>query len=258
MVAALFAWHPVHVESVAWVSERKDVLSALFWLLAMPAYVNYTAKPGAGGYLLVLLLFALGLMAKPMVVTLPFVFLLLDWWPLGRFSALARPRRTPQKTPSNGPASRPRTWRFLLMEKIPFIALAAVSCVLTMIAQIRGQAVASIETVPLFDRMLNVLVSYARYVDKMIWPSGLSVIYPFQYFFLKTEVAVHGDGSGRHHLDSDCIAQKPSLSGGGVVLVSGNAGAGHRFCAGGSPIIRRPLHLHSLHWLFHYDLLGRP
>ena len=100
MVAALFAWHPLHVESVAWISERKDVLSTLFWMLTILAYFNYVRKPGVARYILALLLFALGLMAKPMVVTLPFVLLLLDWWPLGRFFHQAR-----EAAPKNRPGS---------------------------------------------------------------------------------------------------------------------------------------------------------
>lgn len=179
MVAALFAWHPLHVESVAWVSERKDVLSALFWMLAIEAYAKYAAKGGVPRYLLVLALFALGLMAKPMVVTLPFVLLLLDWWPLRRF-ATARPAR-PQDAKSS--PVQATSWKFLVIEKIPFFVLAAGSCILTLIAQTRAQAVVSMENVPLLVRLVNVTISYARYIDKMIWPADLTVIHPYETSF---------------------------------------------------------------------------
>ncbi len=185
MVAALFAWHPLHVESVAWISERKDVLSTFFWLLAIGAYLKYSAKGGAGRYLLVLLLFALALMAKPMVVTLPFILLLLDWWPLGRFAALRR------QAPPNAPGipNRAGPWQFLVVEKVPFFLLAAGSCVLTMIAQYRGRAVESLEHAALFDRLVHIAVSYTWYLDKLIWPSHLTVIYPLQYPFSESQTA---------------------------------------------------------------------
>lgn len=157
-VAALFAVHPLRVESVAWVAERKDVLSALFWILTIWAYVRYADRPGAKRYLAVALIFALGLMAKPMLVTLPFVLLLLDYWPLRRLSTLSHFR--------------------LVLEKIPLFALAAGSGVMTMIAQQRGGAVSALDQTSLGFRVGNALISYVAYIGKTLWPSGLSVIYP--------------------------------------------------------------------------------
>jgi Flp pilus assembly protein TadD len=185
MVAALFAWHPMHVESVAWIAERKDVLSALFWMLTMWAYLNYAGKGGTGRYLLVLLLFVLGLMAKPMLVTLPFVLLLLDWWPLHRF-----PSKTPGGGMNPGEVSCPaKTWRQLILEKAPMLLLAAGSSLLTTVLQSRGGALASLAQAPLEPRLQNALVSYCRYVEKLIWPVDLSVIYPFPGAWPLAEIA---------------------------------------------------------------------
>ena len=158
-VAALFALHPLHVESVAWVSERKDVLSALFWILTIAAYLRYVRYTNIKWYLLTLLLFTMGLMAKPMVVTLPFVLLLLDYWPLDRFKI-------------NGTAR-------LIREKIPFLVLSAVSSVITFLVQQSAGAVSKIESIPLLTRLANAFVSYMAYIEKMVWPSRLAVLYPY-------------------------------------------------------------------------------
>jgi protein O-mannosyl-transferase len=160
-VAALFALHPLHVESVAWVSERKDVLSTFFWLLAMAAYLRYVRQPNAARYLLTLLTFALGLMAKPMLVTLPFVFLLLDYWPLNRISRF----------------QRQIVYR-LVLEKIPFMALSAVSSVIAFFAQRSGGAISQLIELGLKPRIFNALISYVKYMEKMVWPSRLAVFYP--------------------------------------------------------------------------------
>jgi hypothetical protein len=162
-VAAAFALHPMHVESVAWITERKDVLSTLFWLLTMLAYVRYVKQPGAARYLLVLLIFALGLMAKPMLVTLPFILLLLDYWPL----------------------ERKISWRLLVSagrltaEKIPFIILSTVSSIITFFVQRSGGAVSDMDIFSLNNRIANAFLSYARYIGKMFWPQNLAVFYPF-------------------------------------------------------------------------------
>ena len=201
-VAALFAWHPLHVESVAWASERKDVLSTCFFLLTIWAYARYAeggeqkseirrpkpegaaraAVPGSAFdvgcsmfgvrvpspifYLLSLLFFALGLMSKPMLVTLPFVLLLLDFWPLGRlrFSILN---------------SQPSTlWR-LLREKLPFFALALAASIVTYLVQRSGGAVSSLELLPIHSRITNALVAYFRYLSLALWPAQLAVVYPY-------------------------------------------------------------------------------
>ena len=159
-VAAVFGLHPLHVESVAWISERKDVLSTLFWLLATAAYFRYVRRPSIGHYIMTLVFFALGLMAKPMLVTLPFVFLLLDYWPLGRLK--------------NG-----RQIYHLIWEKIPFFVLSAISSVITFTFQKGAGAVVGIQFFPLTGRIANAVVSYAGYIGKIIWPVNLAVFYPY-------------------------------------------------------------------------------
>ena len=161
-VAALFAVHPLHVESVAWVAERKDVLSTLFWMLTVWAYVAYVRRPRLGRYVAVALLFGLGLMAKPMLVTLPFVLLLLDYWPLGRVAL------------GDWPA-----WRRLVREKIPLLALAAASSVVTFLVQRHGGSVNSLDVLPVYLRLENVAVAYVGYIGKMLWPADLTTLYPF-------------------------------------------------------------------------------
>ena len=176
LVAALFALHPLHVESVAWVAERKDVLSTFFLFLTLLSYIWYVARPGFYRYLLILLFFALGLMAKPMLVTLPFVLLLLDYWPLRRIKSfqLTRSDRAVTTRPSE---LNSQTLR-LIWEKIPFFLLATASSTVTFLVQARGGAVASLEVFPFETRLANALVSYVRYLGKMFWPQDLAVFYP--------------------------------------------------------------------------------
>ncbi len=159
-VAAVFAVHPLHVESVAWIAERKDVLSTFFLLLAVRAHVAYARRPTRTFRAAVIAATAAGLAAKPMLVTLPFVLLLLDFWPL---------RRT---------ADGKTTARALVVEKIPLFALVAASCVVTFLAQRRGGAVVGVETLALSDRALNALTSYVAYVGKTFWPTDLAALYP--------------------------------------------------------------------------------
>jgi protein O-mannosyl-transferase len=158
-VAALFALHPLHVESVAWASERKNVLSAFFWFATLGAYACYAKKTGAGRYGVMLALFALGLMAKPMLVTLPIVLVLLDYWPLERFTY--------------GFKSLPR----LLIEKLPLFALALASSIPTIIAQ--KEAIITLVKVSPGERLINAIVSYGVYLLQTIWPARLAVFYPF-------------------------------------------------------------------------------
>jgi tetratricopeptide (TPR) repeat protein len=159
-VAALFALHPLHVESVAWVSERKDVLSAFFWMLTLCLYVHYTEKPVIKRYMLVLFSFACALMSKPMVVTLPVIMILLDYWPLGRFES-----------------QRYKTNLILLQlkEKIPFFILSAVFSIMTIYAHHNR----SIEHFPFVSRLANALVSFVTYIGKTFWPNDMAVYYPF-------------------------------------------------------------------------------
>ena len=170
MAAALFALHPLHVESVAWVAERKDVLSTFFWLATMWAYMRYTQRPGIARYLTVALLFALGLMAKPMLVTLPLVLLLLDYWPLGRLQ-IGQPGAV--AAVKSGPA-RPNNMG-LVAEKLPLLALSAGSCIATYLVQQSGGAV---NPIALNERLANAVVSYGVYVARMVWPVNLSIAYP--------------------------------------------------------------------------------
>ncbi len=161
-IAALFAWHPLHVESVAWVSERKDVLSTLFGLLALLSYVRFARENRRRNFWLAVIFFALGLMSKPMLVTLPFVMLLLDYWPLQRI---------------HDPESKTRKVRRRVLEKWPFFLLAALSSTVTFLAQ-RNEAVASLAKVPLTLRLENAILAYAGYLLKTIWPIHLAVFYP--------------------------------------------------------------------------------
>ena len=158
-VAVLFAIHPLHVESVAWVSERKDVLSGVFWMLTILAYAHWTAKPTIARYLLVVVSFALGLMAKAMLVSLPLVLMLLDYWPLARSRGGLSPYRP-------------------VTEKLPLFVLSAASCVVTMVVQARGGAMESPESYGLGVRLANAAVSSGAYLWKMIWPANLAVVYP--------------------------------------------------------------------------------
>ncbi len=175
MVAALFALHPLHVESVAWVAERKDVLSTFFWMTTMWAYVWYVEGPGLRRYLLVLLSYALGLLAKPMLVTLPLVLLLLDWWPLGRLHPMPVPvKKTRRASP---PPSPPQIWARLFLEKVPLLALAAFSCGITIQAQ--KQALISLEKIPFTFRFTNAIFSYVSYLGKTLWPAHLAIFYPY-------------------------------------------------------------------------------
>jgi tetratricopeptide (TPR) repeat protein len=163
-VAALFALHPLHVESVAWVAERKDVLSAFFWMLTIWAYAGYAKRPGHARYVLVALIFALGLMAKGMLVTLPFVLLLLDYWPLGRFTSAGE--RTDRRRPTR-----------LIIEKLPLLALAIASSAVTYLAQEKWGSITHDSTFA--ANLGNALITYLIYIKKTVWPDVLAIFYPF-------------------------------------------------------------------------------
>lgn len=171
--AALFAIHPLHVESVAWLSERKDLLSAFFMLLTVRAYLWYVAAPRRRRRLLVVAGgLAAGLMAKPMLVTLPFVLLLLDFWPLNRLMGARQPQQSPASSPRY-PEILP-----LLIEKLPLLMLSALVSVVTYIAQQAGGAMVLMSGHPVSARLANAVVSYLRYLGKMVWPADLAAIYP--------------------------------------------------------------------------------
>lgn len=159
-VAAVFALHPLHVESVAWISERKDVLYAVFWFAALWAYLRYVRAPGKWRYVVVVTLFALGLMAKPMMITLPFVLLLVDLWPLRRIKTAA-------------------DWRSVVPEKVPLFGLAAISGAITYFAQQAGGAVKAVTQFPPALRLENAITTYLAYIGDTIWPLDLAAFYPY-------------------------------------------------------------------------------
>jgi len=173
LAAAIFAAHPLHVESVAWVAERKDVLSGLFWMLTLMAYLGYVRRPSPGRYLVAAALFVASLMAKPMAVTLPVVVLLLDWWPLGRLSS-------PPTAASgrfcgiSGPALRR-----CLVEKLPLLAMSLAAAIATLAIQRSSGAVKALAMYPLGARLANALRSTVLYPLKILWPQNLGVFYPF-------------------------------------------------------------------------------
>ena len=202
-VAALFALHPLHVESIAWVAERKDVLSTFFWMLTMRAYAYYVEQPKVQRYLFVLLFFALGLMAKPMLVTLPFVLLLLDYWPLHRLQPVKHEEYSPAHAEkSKKPAKKKQqiiskessdtekkkaftdiryfSWPYLkplVREKIPLFLLIVLFSATTLYAQQR--VMKPMELYPLSGRIANALISYVSYIGKMLWPAKLAIFYPY-------------------------------------------------------------------------------
>lgn len=167
LAAAVFAWHPLRVQSVAWVTERKDVLSGLFWLLTMWVYLDYVDRRRRFWW--VAAMFALGLMAKPMLVTLPFALLLLDYWPLRRW-------------PETG-------WRRLVWEKAPLMAMAAASSVITWMGQSANGAMGSVENYPPLLRMQNAAVAYVLYLRDLVWPASLAVLYPYPKGYAAWEAA---------------------------------------------------------------------
>jgi Flp pilus assembly protein TadD len=184
-VAAIFAIHPLRVESVAWIAERKDLLSGVFFMLILWAYARYARsnRPSPGRYLVIVVLFALGLMCKPSLVTLPFVLLLLDYWPLQRMaiqSSSSGPRYSDHRHPTRPSNSAPlakKTLGYLLVEKIPLLVLSAASCLATLWAQER--IMLTLGQLTFGDRLANMLVSYVAYLGQMIWPVGLAVVYPY-------------------------------------------------------------------------------
>jgi tetratricopeptide (TPR) repeat protein len=206
-VAAMFALHPLHVQSVAWAAERKDVLSTCFFMLTLLAYVKYTEKaegsntqhtisntphvsrftfhaprhpPPSFYYVLALVLFALGLMSKPMLVTVPFVLLLLDYWPLQRLH-LSTPNPQPSTAHPFSPlAARPSTLFRLSLGKLPFLALSAASSAMTLWAQSGGGAVVPVAVLPFPQRLANAILAYVGYLEKMFWPAHLTILYPLR------------------------------------------------------------------------------
>src|SRR6266480_5426954 len=165
-VTALFAIHPLRVESVAWIAERKDVLSAVFFFLTLGAHLRYTRARSFGRYLTTSILFACGLMSKPMLVTTPVVLLLLDYWPLNRG----------QRTEVSGHKPESVTWRKLIVEKLPLFGLSAASSIVAFALQV--QSTESVGQLPFGWRLQNALVTYVTYIWQMLWPANLAIFYP--------------------------------------------------------------------------------
>ena len=178
LVAGLFALHPLHVESVTWISERKDLLSAFFFLLTVWAYFKYTAQAARRKtwYVASITLFALGLMCKPMLVTVPFVLLLLDFWPLNRLAAKASAPANEQTPP---PAQQPASLFFLIIEKLPFLAISIGFCVLTILTQKSAGAIVALSNLTWDMRLESVMISYAHYLARVVWPVSLAMLYPW-------------------------------------------------------------------------------
>ncbi len=231
-VAALFAIHPLRVESVAWVTERKDVLSGVFFMLTLWAYARYARRPESRGrYAMVLAWFVIGLMSKSMLVTLPFVLLLLDYWPLKRFET------------GTGDAGWRAAWR-LCVEKIPLLLVSAVFAVVQMNAD-RGQVV----SIPLIQRAGNAVVSYMAYLGQMLWPANLAVFYPHPGGDLPAwETLLALAGLAILSAAVICGEGTAAVAGGGVVVVFGDAGACDRDGAVRGTGVRRPLHLFAADW----------
>jgi Flp pilus assembly protein TadD len=180
LVAGLFAIHPLRVESVVWISERKDVLSGFFWMLTLWAYWRYVRMPRASTYAPVLVCFALGLLAKPMVVTLPLVLILLDFWPLHRLRLLPS-ALDPTFLSASGETLQPVTQMQVLLEKVPLLLLSLVIGFVTVHAQ--GEAIVAVNRLPMEIRLLNSILSYVEYLKRTAWPTDLAIFYPFQWHF---------------------------------------------------------------------------
>ena len=251
-VAALFAIHPLHVESVAWVSERKDVLSAVFFMLIVGAYIRFIRAPSATSYLLVFLLFALGLMSKPMLVTVPFVLLLLDYWPLGRISHVGFPKAQKQQPSS----SQWPVIRRLVAEKVPLFALSAFSSVVTLFTQFRSTGTMS--QLPLPWRLSNAAISYVAYIWQMFWPVRLAAFYPhpndqlhlwqvllaIAFLIAVSLLAIHWRKERPYILT-------------GLVLVRWNARTCYRLGRGRRASVRGSIHLPAPDRVVCADCLGR-
>ena len=250
---SLFALHPINVESVAWISERKNLLSTLFFLLALGAYRWYAREPRVTRYAAVAALFALGLMAKPQVITFPFVLLLWDYWPLRRMFA----DRT-EASSENLAAIPAKSFSWLILEKLPLFAICVASAVITLRAERTGGTLSGIYFHPFSVRLQNAILSYVRYVGKAFWPSGLALYYPYPsgdslalWRVIAAGVFLVAVTAAGH------CGPAAALSVGRVVLVSGDPGAHDRAYASGYPGDGRSLCVPVIHRPVHHGLLGR-
>jgi tetratricopeptide (TPR) repeat protein len=178
LAAALFGIHPLHVESVAWISERKDVLSGFFGILALLAYVRYVRNPNLIRYGATLCFFSLGLLSKPMLVTIPLLFFLLDFWPLGRF------QRSDERSGQTF-FQKAAYYHAIIIEKIPFLILSLISSAVTTIVQAKAGAMSTLDAIPLDARIVNAMVSCCKYLEQTFWPMNLAVFYPHSYYPLR-------------------------------------------------------------------------
>ena len=249
-VAVMFALHPLNVESVAWVAERKNVLSTLFWLLTIWAYIRYVQKTNVTRYCLVVLFFTCGLMSKAMLVTLPFVLLLLDYWPMGRFKfGNKNEPDLPEYIEHKAPLQR------LIWEKVPLIALAIGSIIMTVMAH--GDTLQSLEAYPLQGRVINALVSYLLYIQKMVWPSGMSVFYPHPGNALPVWQGI-GSAILLVFVTIGAIGMSPActLPFGWMVVVPGNLGSRNWNCAVRMAGYGRSICLCTTYWNIHHGCVG--
>ena len=230
---ALFALHPINVESVVWIAERKNVLSMLFFLLALAAYRWYAIRPRVDRYLLVAFLFALGLMSKPQVITLPFVLLLWDYWPLQRMFAGTREASRSQRDCRGDSAAKKLSW--LILEKVPLLALSAASAVVTMKAQQAGGAINPLNSYSLPVRLENAIVSYVSYMGKAVWPLHLAAFYPYPSGSLSTLQVVASALLLLAVTALVIVNAAAPLSAGRLVLVPGDVGTHDRSGTGGRP-----------------------
>ena len=239
LVAALFAVHPLNVETVAWVAQRKSLLCTFFSLLMIAAYGWYVRGPDWKKYLVVGAGFALALLSKPMAVSLPLVLLLLDYWPLERYEDL--PFR--------------RKWVRLSLEKLPLLLLSAASSAVTTVAQRFGGAVADASVLPLSVRLENAIVCYVAYLGKTVWPAKLAVFYPHPWHLALVRRHRGGSYLGSDHVGGAALSPR-SLSGDGLVSLCHNADSSNRNYSGRPPSHGRPLRLRSLHRPFYHRRMG--
>ena len=247
MVAALFAFHPINVESVAWMAERKTLLSTFFFLLALGAYRRYARRPGVWRYIVMAGLFALGLMSKPQIITLPAVLLLWDYWPLERMFS--------DRKPGSATAIPPKSLFWLIKEKIPLLALCAASALATMKAQRVGRP--QHWQYSIWIRTGNAIVAYVRYIGKALWPSKLAVMYLHPGDSLRVwQVGLAG--LVLLAITALMIMRlAPPLPAGGLVLVPGHAGPDDRLHPSRQAGAGGPLRLPVVHRTIHNHLLGR-
>ena len=235
LVAALFAVHPAHVESVAWIAERKDVLSTSFWLGSTWLWIVWTRRRTAGWIGSALAVFAAGLMAKPMLITVPVTWLILDVWPLGRTAI---------------------SWRQRIVEKIPFVALAAASLVVTFLVQQQGGAVASLDRVSIVDRLANAVASFGTYLRVLVWPTNLAAFYPFVLPVPAARAGIGGAllvlGSAAGVVASAALPAHCRRMG----VVRRDAAAGDWPDSDRHAVARRPLHLRTVHRIIRHGGLG--